>query len=101
MATMTIQQEVEVTAELAKQHLLAFAAAGSKNSFPHPKGTWLRLSADYLKSINGLPGLPALVLTDASGTPLGCIGLCTPSGVTIGFVVVSQVEGIWDETPAA
>lgn len=99
MPTMIVHSEVEATSGLVLEHLRAFADKLATTRFPYPRGTAVVLHPDVLKALNGVEGMPALVVANPEGTALGVVAIYTQQGQpTLSFVSAHQILMELDES---
>jgi hypothetical protein len=96
MASMILKSEVEATPEVVIMALMKSALSTRDAQFPYPKDTLVNLKPDVLASINGVPGMPSLIIMAGLGSPLGMVAIHKLDGeITVAYLAESQVESVF------
>lgn len=97
MPTVVIKQEVEATPALIIGELKKFAASMQDERFPYKAGQLVVLKPGYLSLVQGIEGMPGLVIASTKGTPLGMIAIHKPDGlITLVYINADQVESVYE-----
>jgi hypothetical protein len=94
---MIVKQEVEATPELVIDLLRQFASKMDNEQFPYPRGTLIVIKEIFLQGVQGIEGMPAIVLGSSKGTALGQVAIQKNNGdITMAFITKDQVEKVWN-----
>lgn len=96
MTTMIVKQEVEATPKLVAEALKKFALTTVSMEFPHAKGTLVTIQPEVLKALQGVAGMPGLVLMRGKGSSLGMVAIHKADGdITVTFLAPQQVVEVY------
>jgi hypothetical protein len=96
MAAMIVTTEVEATPELISAALVKFMTATAGQQFKYSKGSLLILEPSHLAALNGVEGMPVLVLSNPPGILLGMVAIYTQAGsISMAFIAEIQVLSQW------